>query len=84
MITGRHVVRAAVYIDPNPVAAGMCRSPAEWRWSSYHANARLMQPSSWHRVDLLHQHLGADPLEAPDVYRELVVAEVERLHAANR
>ena len=30
----RHLYRARRYIWLNPVAAGLCRAPAEWRWSS--------------------------------------------------
>ncbi len=30
----RHYARAIDYIHQNPVAAGLCREPEEWRWSS--------------------------------------------------
>lgn len=28
------VERAAAYVEFNPVAAGLCREPADWPWSS--------------------------------------------------
>jgi putative transposase len=69
--TGPHVVRAAAYIDMNPISAGACDDPAEWPWSSYRANAGLAEPWAWHRPDLLYAHMGASE-EAPAVYRALV------------
>jgi REP element-mobilizing transposase RayT len=30
-----HLVRAAIYVLVNPVAAGLVRHPREWRWSNY-------------------------------------------------
>lgn len=33
-----HMLAAARYIELNPVRAGLCADPAEWRWSSVHAH----------------------------------------------
>jgi len=66
----RYVVQAAIYIDLNPVEAGLSTSPGDWRWSSYLANAGLVEPPFWHRVDRLYEHIGAPPEGAPVVYRE--------------
>lgn len=41
-----HVVAAVRYVELNPVRAGLCKDPREWRWSSVHA----------------HLGTGADPL----------------------
>ena len=70
--TGSHVVRAAAYIDLNPVAAGICDDPGDWQWGSYRANAGLAEPWSWHRPDLIYVHMGASLDEVPGVYRDLV------------
>jgi putative transposase len=75
--TGAYVVHAAVYIDTNPVAAGLCPRAEGWRWSSYRANAGLAEPPFWHRVDRLYDHLGAARADAPAVYRELVATAAE-------
>ena len=77
-----HVVRAAVYIDVNPVAAGVCSSPEEWPWSSYRANAGLAEPWAWHRVDRLHAHLAAEAQDAAAVYRGLASTAVEQIRVS--
>ena len=68
----RYVVQAAIYIDLNPVDAGLCASPGDWPWSSYRANSGLAEPLFWHRVGRLYEHVGAAPADAPGVYREAV------------
>lgn len=35
------------YVANNPVTAGLCTSPAEWRWSSYRGTIGLEAPSSF-------------------------------------
>ena len=76
--TEGHVVQAAAYIDGNPVDAGLCTDPAEWPWSSYRANAGFAEPWDWHRPDVLHAFLAADPVDAPTVYRTVVAESIER------
>ena len=34
-----HLLTALCYIFMNPVAAGLCREPADWYWSSYRGTA---------------------------------------------
>jgi putative transposase len=41
-----HFAELARYLPLNPVRAGLCRSPGEWRWSSYAAIAGL-RPAPW-------------------------------------
>jgi putative transposase len=36
-----HLLEAARYIVLNPVRAGLCESPRDWRWSSYRACAGI-------------------------------------------
>lgn len=64
------------YIELNPVRAGMVQHPAEYRWSSYRANAQgeennLVTPHP------LYLALGADPEEREAAYRELFRFELE-------
>jgi putative transposase len=82
--SGAHVVRAAAYIDVNPVAAGLCSNAGDWPWSSYRANAGLAHPLPWHRVHRVYDHMGAAPADAPRVYREMVAASVEVVRARQR
>ena len=58
------------YIELNPVRAGMVNHPAEYRWSSYRANAQgeidpLVRPHERYRS------LAASPSERQSAYREL-------------
>ena len=64
------------YIELNPVRAGMVAHPAEYRWSSYRANAQgehddLLQP---HPV---YERQGADPEARRAAYRELFRYELD-------
>ena len=53
-----HLAAATMYIDRNPVAAGVKSDPAEYRWSSYRLNsgigksersiAATLSPSTWY------------------------------------
>ncbi len=58
------------YIELNPVRAGMVVQPAEYRWSSYHANAQgemnvLLKPHA------VYEALGTDTLNRAAAYRDL-------------
>ena len=35
--TDTHLLAALRYVARNPVTAGLCQAPADWRWSSYRA-----------------------------------------------
>ncbi|MHB9100930.1 MAG: transposase [Sulfuricella sp.] len=64
------------YIELNPVRAGMVAHPAEYRWSSYRANAQgetdtLVKPHP------LYEALGLDDLARQAAYRELFRHELE-------
>ena len=64
------------YIELNPVRAGMVAHPAEYRWSSYRANAHgesgiLIQPHEVYDV------LGLDAASRQVAYRELFRYELE-------
>lgn len=64
------------YIELNPVCAAMVEHPADYRWSSYRANAQgeanpLVTPHD------LYQALGPDPQTRQSAYRELFRYELE-------
>ena len=52
----RHLLAAARYVELNPVRAGLCERPDQWRWSSVHA----------------HLDRRSDPIVDPAPLRELV------------
>lgn len=72
----RYLLLCQRYIELNPVRAGMVEHPAEYRWSSYRANAqgeesRLISPHP------LYLSLGRDDEERRAAYRELFRDELE-------
>ncbi|NTV11967.1 MAG: transposase [Zoogloea sp.] len=72
----RYFLACQRYIELNPVRAGMVEHPAEYRWSSYRANAQgeenaLLTP---HPLFLA---LGKDSSERQPAYRELFRTELE-------
>jgi REP-associated tyrosine transposase len=42
-----HLLTVFRYIARNPVEAGLCRSAADWRWSSYPETIGCVEPSSF-------------------------------------
>jgi len=61
METDEQLLTVARYIVLNPVRAGLCRTAADWRWSSYRATvaprATIPRLSRW-LLSLLHRELG--------------------------
>jgi putative transposase len=64
------------YIELNPVRAGMVEHPAEYRWSSYRANAQGEDDPLVESHDL-YRALSADPVARQAAYRELFRYELE-------
>jgi REP element-mobilizing transposase RayT len=71
------LLRACVYVVVNPVAAGVCAHPREWRWCSYARIAGGSPDSFAPGEELLLGMLGDSPLEARRRYVELVDVGVE-------
>jgi putative transposase len=71
MLSDTHLWTAVRYIVRNPVEAGLCGVPAEWRWSSHAALHRNTMPAWLSHLRLLELLSGAggDPAER---YAELV------------
>ena len=67
-----HLLELCRYVVLNPVRAGLCRSPADWPWSSYRATAGL-EPAhpflSSHRILEL---FGEDRPRAQRSYQDFV------------
>ena len=65
-----YLLKCYRYIELNPVAAGMVKRPEEYKWSSYHYNAR----GDASAVITPHEEylrLGREPEERRHAYREL-------------
>ena len=54
METESHLMAACAYIVINPVRAGICEKPEDWRWSSYRASAGLVSSPPFLAVAKLH------------------------------
>nr|WP_245002946.1 hypothetical protein [Stutzerimonas stutzeri] len=65
-----YVLACYRYIEMNPVRAGMVEHPAEYRWSSYRANAQG-ESSVLRYPHPLYQTLGRDEVLRSEAYREL-------------
>jgi putative transposase len=69
-----HLLESCRYVVLNPVRAGLCASPAQWRWSSYRACAGFsFAPPFLATADLL-SLFGPRPEVAQAWYRDFVAA----------
>ena len=62
-----HLLETHRYVALNPVRAGLCESPAQWRWSSYRALAGLERPADFLDVRAIRA------LFSPGAFREFVL-----------
>ncbi len=69
----RHLLAALRYIAQNPVAAGICKRPADWRWSAHRALAGVSPAPPFLDIDGTFGLLHSDPDVARSSY--LAVAE---------
>lgn len=71
--TERYFLVCQRYIELNPVRAGMVKNPADYRWSSYHANA-LAAESKLVTPHEIYLRLGTDPTARRAAYQALFQA----------
>jgi REP element-mobilizing transposase RayT len=62
------------YVVRNPVEAGLCASPFDWRWTSFAATAGLVPAPSHLRVAEIVAHFGSGQNEARQRYVDFVLA----------
>jgi REP element-mobilizing transposase RayT len=67
-----HLLELVRYVVLNPVRAGMVRTPADHRWSSYAATAGLRAAADWLEVDWTLSQFGNRREEARRRFREFV------------
>jgi putative transposase len=68
----RYLLSVCRYIVLNPVRAGICRHPAEWRWSSYRATAGLERTPRFLTTELVLGSFGDTYPASQAGYREFV------------
>lgn len=69
-----HALVLTRYIALNPVRAGLCAQPEDWRWSSYAAHAGIAPRPAWLTSSTLLSEFGATPEVAQAAYRSFVLA----------
>ena len=74
----------AGYIAANPVEAGLCRSPAEWRWSSHVCAVGRRAAPGWLDVQRLFERFEVWGGEPRARYLEAVAQRAEAGRAAGR
>jgi REP element-mobilizing transposase RayT len=72
------LLMAVRYVANNPATAGLCRDPADWRWSSHRALLGLEHPVA---VDVAatHAHLAAAGGDGRHRYAQLLEVDLPRL-----
>ncbi len=71
-----YVLACYRYIELNPVRAGMVEHPADYRWSSYRANAQT-ERSELIKPHTLYEALGEGSGQRAEIYRELFRYQLE-------
>ncbi|MGD0273479.1 MAG: transposase [Gaiellaceae bacterium] len=64
-----HLVEVARYVVLNPVRAGICKLPEDYRWSSYRATAGLEKPPAFLAADELLRVFASRPDTARRHYK---------------
>jgi putative transposase len=71
-----YALEVSRYIALNPVQAGLCDRPEDWRWSSYRARVGLAAAPSWLTLGPLMSQLGSTLDEQRKAYLDFVNAKV--------
>jgi putative transposase len=71
-----HLLATARYIVLNPVRAGICDHPSDYRWSSYRPTAGLETPANFLTTDWILSQFGTTCGRAQAAYRAFVESEV--------
>jgi putative transposase len=69
-----HLPGSIRYVLLNPVRAGLCARPEQWRWSSYRASIGLADVPPFLSVGRLLECFGPDPTRSRDTFRRFVEA----------
>lgn len=69
-----HLPVSIRYVVLNPVRAGLCERPEQWRWSSYRASIGLAPIPRFLAVGRLLALFGVEPSSARDTFRSFVEA----------
>ena len=69
-----HLVTAILYVARNPLKAGICRHPAQWRHGSYRGIVGLDAAPAWLAVAEVLRHFGSDTEAARLEFTRLILS----------
>jgi putative transposase len=69
-----HLLELTRYVVLNPVRAGLCRHPGEWRWSSYSAMVGERDRPAFLQTAWALSLFSKEPKRARELYREFVAS----------
>ena len=72
----RYLLACCRYIEMNPVRANMVKSPGQYRWSGYHANA-LGQDDRCVTPHNLYRRLASNKAKRLEIYRALFKTHID-------
>src|SRR5262245_16505086 len=72
-----HLINVASYVPLNPVRAGLCCRPEDWRWSSYRVTIGR-EGSSWLDTRWLLSQFGRDRASAQRSYERYVLSRMSQ------
>ncbi len=67
-----HWLELSRYVHLNPVRAGLCKRPEDWKWSSYRGYRRPALQQGWLDIKAVLSEYGRDERRARRAYREFV------------
>ena len=67
-----HLLELSRYLAANPVRAGLCGEPEDWRWGSYSAVVGSISSPSFLEVDHILEYWGARPETARENFRGFI------------
>ena len=67
-----HLLELSRYVVLNPVRAGLCTHPADWRWSSYRASVGSQPAPSFLDVETLLRPFGRERAQAHEAFGRFV------------
>ena len=59
-----HLLEAVRYVVLNPVRAGLCRHPGDWRWSSYRATVGSAAPPPFLKLGWMREFISPEGFAA--------------------
>lgn len=67
-----HLLELSRYLTLNPVRARLCRSAADWQWSSYRALMGEAPAPAFLAVNDVLEYFGSEPTRAREAFRRFI------------